>query len=84
MEAVVSLPDGEKVPLRGFLGVSRDRLRALDGAKLEALAKTDELELVYLHLASMRNFNDVKDRFVGAMAAPTGADEAEALAAAPA
>jgi hypothetical protein len=32
----------------------------------------------------MRNFNDVKDRFVGAMAAPTGADEAEALAAAPA
>jgi len=84
MEAVVSLPDGEKVPLRGFLGVSRDRLRALDGAKLEALAKTDELELIYLHLASMRNFNDVKDRFVGAMAAPAGADTAEALAAAPA
>ena len=85
MEAIVSLPGGEQVPLRGFLGVSRERLRALDGAKLEELAKTDELELVYLHLASMRNFNDVKDRFVGAMAAPAGADAAEeALAAAPA
>ena len=46
------------MPLRGFLGVSRERLRALDGDKLESLAKTDELELVYLHLASMRNFND--------------------------
>ena len=86
MEAIVSLPGGEQVPLRGFLGVSRERLRALDGDKLESLAKTDELELVYLHLASMRNFNDVKDRFVGAMAtapAPEAADEPD-LAASPA
>jgi hypothetical protein len=86
MEAVVSLPGGEQVPLRGFFGVSREKLRALDGAKLETLAKTDELELVYLHLASMRNFNDVKDRFVGAMAtghAAAAADE-PALAASPA
>ena len=86
MEAIVSLPGGEQVPLRGFLGVSRERLRALDGVKLESLAKTDELELVYLHLASMRNFNDVKDRFVGAMAtapAPEAADEPD-LAASPA
>ena len=86
MEAIVSLPGGEQVPLRGFFGVSRERLRALDGAKLETLAKTDELELVYLHLASMRNFNDVKDRFVGAMAtghAAAAADE-PALAASPA
>ena len=72
MEAVVSLADGKQVPLRGFLGVSRERLRGLDGADLASLAKTDELELVYLHLASMRNFNDVKERFVGAMG-PTAA-----------
>jgi hypothetical protein len=86
MEAIVSLPGGEQVPLRGFLGVSRERLRALDGAKLESLVKTDELELVYLHLASMRNFNDVKDRFVGAMATAPAAETAEEtdLAASPA
>lgn len=69
MEAVVTLPGGEKVPMNGFFGVSREKLRALEGADLAALAKTDELELVYLHLASLRNFNDVKDRFVGALGA---------------
>jgi len=68
MEAIVTMPDGKTVPLRGFLGVSRERLRALDGDTLASLAKTDELELVYLHLASMRNFTRVKDRFVGALA----------------
>jgi len=83
MEAVVSLPEGKQVPLRGFLGVSRERLRGLDGADLASLAKTDELELVYLHLASMRNFNDVKDRFVGAMASAPGAEAAEELAGVP-
>lgn len=76
MEAVVSLPDGRQVPLRGFLGVSRERLRGLDGTDLASLAKTDELELIYLHLASLRNFNDVKDRFVGSMAATSAAEDA--------
>jgi hypothetical protein len=75
MEAVVTLPDGKQVPLRGFLGVSRERLRGLDGADLASLAKTDELELIYHHLASLRNFNDVKDRFVGSMAADEDAGE---------
>ena len=48
--------------------VSRDKLRALAGETLQQLAKNDELELLYLHLASMRNFNDVKDRLIGALA----------------
>ncbi len=67
MEAVVTLPGNNKVPLRGFQGVSRDRLRKLDGEALASLAKSDELELIYLHLASLRNFNRVKDRFVGSL-----------------
>ncbi len=78
MEAVVTTPGGEQVPLRGFLAVSRDRLRALEGEKLAELASTDELELIYLHLFSMRNFNDVKDRFVGAIGKSTAAVEATA------
>ena len=64
MQANVTTPAGEKLTLSGFLGVTRNRLRTLGGEALVNLAKTDELELVYLHLYSMRNFNDVKDRFI--------------------
>jgi hypothetical protein len=69
MQAQVTTPKGEKLSLGGFLAVSRNKLRALDGEALATLAKTDELELLYLHLYSMRNFNDVKDRLVGTLAA---------------
>jgi len=30
-------------------------------------SKTDELELLYLHLYSMQNFVDVKDRLIGTL-----------------
>jgi hypothetical protein len=50
------------------MAVSRQKLRELSGDALSALAKTDELELLYLHLYSLRNFNDVKDRLVGMLA----------------
>ena len=67
MRAQVTSPKGEKTSLGGFMAVSRDKLRALDGETLQKLAKNDELEMLYLHLASMRNFNDVKDRFIGTL-----------------
>src|SRR5439155_7244778 len=47
MQATVTTPKGEKHTLGGFLGVSRDKLRALSGETLEKLAKNDELELLY-------------------------------------
>jgi hypothetical protein len=51
----------------------------LPGDKLAELAKTDELELIYLHLQSMRNFGALKDRLGMARAetatASPGADE---------
>ena len=74
MQANVTTPGGEKLTLGGFLVASRDKLRALGGDELQQLARTDELELLYLHLASMRNFNQVKDRLVGlpAVAAADG------------
>ncbi len=68
MQANVTTPEGESVSFGSFLAVSREKLRALDGAALAKLAKTDELELVYLHLYSMRNFNEVKDRLIGSKA----------------
>jgi hypothetical protein len=69
MQANVTTPKGEKLALAGFLAVSREKLRALNGETLEKLVKNDELELLYLHLASMRNFSsEVKDRLIGASA----------------
>ena len=57
MQAHISLPTGSQLSLTGFQVINRDRLKALDGDKLTELAKTDELELAYLHLQSMNNFS---------------------------
>ena len=68
MQAKVTTPKGEQLTLGSFMVVSRVKLRALEPEALARLAKTDELELAYLHLYSMRNFNEVKDRLIGALA----------------
>jgi hypothetical protein len=64
MRAQMSLGAGGQVSLTGFSAVERKKLKALPAEKLAELAKTDELELLYLHLQSMRNFTGVKDRMV--------------------
>lgn len=69
MQAEVSTPAGEKLKLSGFLAVNRAKLKALSGEALATLASNDELELLFLHLHSMRNFNEVKDRLVGSLKA---------------
>ena len=66
MQAELTSPGGEKTLIGGFLAVARSRLRTLSGEALTSLAKTDELELIYMHLYSMQNFNSVKDRFLSA------------------
>jgi len=65
MRAQANLPSGERLALTGFMAVNRDKLKALSGDKLAELAKTDELELMYLHLQSMRNFAAMIDRLGG-------------------
>lgn len=79
MQATVKTPTGQTLSLGGFMAVSREKLRALNADALASLARTDELELLYLHLYSMRNFNEVKDRLIGALA-----DSHESAAATPA
>ena len=54
----------QKMSLGGFHAVDRARLKALSGETLAQLAATDELELIYLHLQSMRNFGLVKDKLI--------------------
>jgi hypothetical protein len=67
MQAQVTTPKGAKHSLSGFLSVRREKLRALDGEALATLARTDELELLFLQMHSLRNFNEVKDRLVGSL-----------------
>lgn len=47
---------GEKITLTGFQAVNRQKLKALSGDAVDTLFKNDGLELIYLHLQSMRNF----------------------------
>jgi len=65
MQAQINLESGEKMSLRGFMAVDRARLKTLSSEKLIDLVKTDELELIYLHLQSMRNFNQMRERVTG-------------------
>jgi hypothetical protein len=62
MQAQVELSTGEKLGLGGFMATNRAKLKALPAEKLAELAQTDELELLYLHLQSMRNFTDLQER----------------------
>jgi hypothetical protein len=83
MFAQVTTPQDQKLTLGGFMAVPRKKLRSLGGEALASLAKTDELELLYLHLYSMRNFRDVKDRLIGSLSSdltePKHAEASEAL-----
>ncbi len=56
MQAQFSLKTtGERVGLSGFMAINRGRLKNLAAEKLAELARSDELELAYLHLQSLRN-----------------------------
>ena len=55
MTARFKLPSGDKAALTGFMAVDREKLNALPGEKLAELARTGELELIYIHLQSLRN-----------------------------
>lgn len=68
---------GRAQALGGFLAVDRDRLKALPGDKLARMAGADELELLYLHLHSLRNFEGLRGRLP-----PPARDEGDASAAA--
>jgi hypothetical protein len=71
MQAVVNLAEGGQLALAGFMAVNRAKVKALPGDKLAELAKTDELELLYLHLQSMRNFSGLRERLAAGPADET-------------
>ena len=73
MTARFKLPSGQKAQLTGFMAIDREKLKALSGDELAELAKTGELELMYVHLQSMRNLAGMLQRSTG------NEDESEAL-----
>jgi len=64
MQAQFTLRTGQKISLGGFMTVSRARLRALPGDALAKLAADGDLDLVYAHLHSQRNFTPTAERIL--------------------
>ncbi len=78
MQAQFTLPGGTQRGLTGFMAVNRTRLKALGREALGDMAMSDELELIYLHLQSLQNFNRMLQRAGAEAAAPAAAQEEEA------
>ena len=74
MQAQIKLGSGERMALGGFSVVDRARLNTLSGNVLAQLVQSDELELIYAHLVSMRNFATLRDRLAGAQPAHSAGD----------
>jgi hypothetical protein len=62
MRAQFALRDGQKLSLGGFKIVSRDRLKKLPGDDLSRLATSGDLDLIYAHLHSQRNYLATAER----------------------
>jgi hypothetical protein len=81
MQAQFRLRSGQRIMLGGFMAVNRDRLRALPGDALARLAATGDLDLIYAHLYSQRNFTPTAERVVPLLE-PQAAPEPEKATAA--
>ena len=71
MEAQFTLKTGLQMKLGGFKTINRERLRQLSGDKLAQFARTGGLDLIYTHLASLRNFTPTAERIAKANEPPT-------------
>jgi hypothetical protein len=84
VRADFTLKSGGQSTLTGFMVVNRERLKALSAERLAELARTDELELAYLHLHSLRNLQAMRARFEeSAGEAPAAAEDSPSAARAP-
>jgi len=62
IEATVALPGGGNTSLKGMLGIDRAKLKALPADTVAELLRKDALELVFLHLNSLRNLGALRQR----------------------
>lgn len=73
MGAQFTPAEGEQVTLTGFSAINRQKLKELSEAELTSLVKTDGMELIYLHLYSLRNFTGMVEKM------PASEPDAEAV-----
>ncbi|MCA0921681.1 SapC family protein [Pseudooceanicola nanhaiensis] len=64
MHAEFRTSGGKTGRLNGFLAVNRDKLKALPDETLGQMARSDELELLYVHLQSLQNLQTLLNRIV--------------------
>ena len=62
MHANIELKNGERLALSGFLGINREKLKALAPETLSGLVNTDQMELIYAHLSSLDNIETLIQR----------------------
>ncbi len=62
MKLSIKMTDGKGLSMAGFMGVNRSKLKSLPANKVTDLFKTDQLELIYLHLASLINVEMLMER----------------------
>jgi hypothetical protein len=72
MQVEVGTDGGKPATLGGFFGVDREKLRALPPEALAGLARDDALEMVYVHLQSLRNIARLRPRLEARQAAEKG------------
>lgn len=84
MQARLRTPSEQDITLSGFHAVERARLQRLTGDQLAELMAGDLLELVFLHLQSLRNLDGLARRDLGPVKgtaaprrSPDGADGSE-------
>ena len=56
MKVSLTLPSGKQIALNGFMAVNREKLKTLSSDQLADLTTSNEMELIFLHLQSLRNF----------------------------
>jgi hypothetical protein len=62
MQANIEMKSGDKFAIGGFQCVSRDKLKALAPDKLQALVQSGQMDLIYAHLLSLHNINNLMSR----------------------
>jgi hypothetical protein len=75
MESSMPLADGTRLQVAGFQAVNEQRLRELPDAKVNELFKNGALALIYLHLFSLRNFQQLMIKAASRPAPGTAANE---------
>lgn len=75
MNATVNIKGGQTRTITGFMGVDRAKLKQLPDAALAQLHKNDWLEMIYLHLQSVRSFGISINRVLSPAAAGLEADD---------